>query len=243
MTEQVDDDYARRRREMVESQLRRRGIAAGLFRPVTLWPFPVRALLPRLERARGLVVVEAGNGQLEDELRLALSHAGVAVGGDLVIGRVRHFGGVLPPMESFLVQRGIKTLALRMRRHCQSAARIAQHLEEHPEVEWVRYPGLENHPQYRVGCKQMTGGGAVISFGLKGGLEAGKRMMNALELCILAVSLGGVETLIQHPASMTHASMGQQAREKAHITDGLVRMSVGLEDPADLIADLTGALG
>jgi methionine-gamma-lyase len=155
---------------------------------------------------------------------------------------LNHFGGVLPPMESFLVHRGIRTLALRMRRHCESALTIAEHLEQHPQVEWVRYPYLESHPQYELSRAQSTGGGGVISFGLEGGVEAGRRMMNAVQLCTLAVSLGGVETLIQHPASMTHASMGSAARRQADIGDGLVRVSVGIEDVHDLLADIDQAL-
>jgi methionine-gamma-lyase len=155
---------------------------------------------------------------------------------------LNHLGGVLPPFESFLVHRGLKTLPLRMKRHCESAQKVAEYLEQHPQVEWVLFPGLKSHPQYELAQRQMTGPGAVISFGLKGGLPAGRAMMNSVELCMLAVSLGGVETLIQHPASMTHASMGAEAREQAHISDGLVRLSVGIEDVADLIADLDQAL-
>lgn len=155
---------------------------------------------------------------------------------------LNHLGGVLSPFESFLVHRGIKTLALRMRRHCDSALSVAEFLEAHAQVRWVRYPGLQSHPQYDIARKQMSGAGGVISFGLHGGLEAGRAMVNAVRLCTLGVSLGGVETLIQHPASMTHASMGREARERADITDGLVRISVGIEDPKEIIADLDQAL-
>lgn len=155
---------------------------------------------------------------------------------------LNHVGGVLPPFESFLVHRGLKTLALRIRQHCENAVKVAAFLDSHPQIEWVRYPGLKSHPQYELAQKQMSGPGAVISFCLKGGLEAGRKMMNAVELCLLAVSLGGVETLIQHPASMTHASMGADARRQAHIEDGLVRLSVGIENVDDLIADLTQGL-
>jgi len=155
---------------------------------------------------------------------------------------LNHFGGVLPPFESFLVHRGIKTLALRMERHCANAQRVAEFLAEHAAVESVSFPGLKSHPQYEIGLKQMTGSGAIISFELKGGLEAGRKMMNAVRLCGLAVSLGGVESLIQHPASMTHASMGPEARRRAHITDGLVRISVGIESVDDIIADLEQSL-
>lgn len=178
-------------------------------------------------------------------------HADV-VGGAIVVrnderyGRLRrflnHLGGVLPPMESFLVHRGIKTLALRMQRHCDNALRVARFLEEHPAVAWTRYPGLASHPQYGLARKQMSGAGGLIAFELKGGVEAGKALMNAVRLCTLAVSLGGVETLIQHPASMTHASMAPEARARAGISDGLVRLSVGIEDPRDIVADLEQGL-
>lgn len=151
-------------------------------------------------------------------------------------------GGVLPPFESFLVHRGIKTLALRMKKHSENGQKVAEFLVTHPGVEWVRYPGLKSHPNYEIGVKQMSGPGGMISFGLKGGVEAGRRMMNSVKLCGLAVSLGGVETLIQHPAGMTHASMGPEARQRAHITDGLVRLSVGIENVDDIIADVEQAL-
>jgi methionine-gamma-lyase len=155
---------------------------------------------------------------------------------------LNHFGGVLAPFESFLVHRGIRTLAVRIQRHCENALKIARWLEGHPRIEWVRYPGLPSHPQYALAQKQMSGPGAVITFSVAGGVEAGRRLMNSVRLCVLAVSLGGVETLIQHPASMTHASMGPEARRQAHIEDGLVRLSVGLESADDLIADLEQAL-
>jgi len=152
------------------------------------------------------------------------------------------FGGVLPPMESYFVLRGIRTLGLRMERHCESALKVARWLESREDVEWVRYPWLESHPQYELSRRQTRGGGGVISFGLKGGLEAGRRLMNNVDLCQLAVSLGGVETLIQHPASMTHAGMTPELRRQANISDGLVRLSVGIEEADDIIADLREAL-
>jgi len=155
---------------------------------------------------------------------------------------LNHLGGVLPPFESFLVHRGIKTLALRMRRHCESAMKVAEFIEQHPAVEWIRFPGLKSHPQYEIAVRQMNGPGGMISFGLKGGLNAGRSMMNSVKLCGLAVSLGGVESLIQHPASMTHASMGAEARQRANISDGLVRLSVGIENVKDIIADLDQAM-
>jgi len=151
-------------------------------------------------------------------------------------------GGTINPFNAFLVHRGIKTLAIRMARHSENAQKIAEYLEKLPQVEWLRFPGLKSHPQYEVGRKQMSGPGGMISFELKGGVEAGKVVMNNVKLCQLAVSLGGVETLIEHPASMTHASMDKKLRLKANITDGLVRLSVGIEDPDELIDDLKQAL-
>ncbi len=157
-------------------------------------------------------------------------------------GTLKQLGGVIDPFNAFLVHRGIKTLGLRMEKHCANAQKIAEFLERHPKVAWVSYPGLESHPQHEVAKKQQYGYGGMISFELKGGLEAGKTVMDSVKLCTLAVSLGGVETLIQHPASMTHLSMGKELREAAGITDGLVRLSVGIEDADDLIADLSQAL-
>jgi methionine-gamma-lyase len=178
-------------------------------------------------------------------------HADV-VGGILVAKTAEMYRRIRPlmvmlgcnmdPHQAFLVLRGLKTLALRVERAQESAARIAQWLEEHPKVEWVRYLGLPSHPQHELVCRQMRGYGSMISFELKGGLEAGAALMNRVQLAILAVSLGGVETLIEHPASMTHAGMSRAARLEAGITDGLVRYSVGIEDVDDLIADLDQAL-
>ena len=155
---------------------------------------------------------------------------------------LNQLGGVIDPFNSFLVSRGIKTLALRMQRHCDNAIKIAEFLKDHPKVEKVYFPWLPEHPQHELAKKQMKGPGGVISFELKGGLEAGKTLMNSVKLHTLAVSLGGVESLIQHPASMTHASMGAEARRKAKITDGLVRISVGIENVDELIEDLDQAL-
>ncbi|MCX6154907.1 MAG: PLP-dependent aspartate aminotransferase family protein [Candidatus Kapabacteria bacterium] len=155
---------------------------------------------------------------------------------------LNHFGGVIDPFNSFLVHRGIKTLAIRMQKHCENAIEIANFLESHPLIEWVNFPGLKSHPQYEIGLKQMNGFGGMIAMELKGGVEAGKTLLDNLKLWQLAVSLGGVESLIQHPASMTHASMNADVRRQANITDGLVRVSVGIENAKDLIDDLKQAL-
>lgn len=151
-------------------------------------------------------------------------------------------GGVIDPFNSFLVHRGLKTLAIRMERHCASAQKVAEWLEIHPKIEWVRYPGLKSHPQYEIAKRQHSAQGGMITFEVKGGFNAGEAVMNSVKLSQLAVSLGGVESLIQHPASMTHASMGKEIREEANITDGLVRLSVGIENVEDIIADLEQAL-
>lgn len=151
-------------------------------------------------------------------------------------------GGVIDPFNSFLVHRGIKTLAIRMEKHSENAQKVAEFLEKHEMVEWIKYPGLRSHPQYFTGLKQHKGHGGMITFELKGGYDAGEIMMNSVKLCQLAVSLGGVESLIQHPASMTHFSMGPDARKEAGITEGLVRLSVGIENHKDIIKDLERAL-
>ena len=153
-----------------------------------------------------------------------------------------NLGSNMDPHQAFLVLRGLKTLALRIERAQQSALKIARWLEAHEKVAWVRYIGLPSHPQHDLASHQMRGFGSMISFELQGGLEAGVRLINSVRLATLAVSLGGVETLIEHPASMTHAGMAREDRIAAGITDGLVRYSVGIEDVEDLIADLQQAL-
>jgi len=155
---------------------------------------------------------------------------------------LNQLGGVIDPFNSFLVHRGLKTLSIRMKKHCENSIQIAEYLEKHPKVKWVRYPGLKSHPNYEVGLKQHKGHGGMISFELNGGFAAGEKVMNSVKLCQLAVSLGGVESLIQHPASMTHLTMGEAARKSAGITEGLVRLSVGIEDVNDIIVDLEQAL-
>jgi len=155
---------------------------------------------------------------------------------------LNQLGGVIDPFNSFLVHRGVKTLALRMQQHCESASKIASYLENHPAVKNVMFPGLSSHPQYRLAQSQQKGPGGLIAIELKGGYRAGQNMMNAVKLFQLAVSLGGVESLIQHPASMTHASMGKMARADAGICEGLVRLSIGIENVNDLIDDLERSL-
>lgn len=159
-----------------------------------------------------------------------------------VRGVLHYLGGTMDPHQAWMVLRGVKTLAMRVRTAQENAKALAQVLADHPAVDWVRYPGLPGHKQADLISRQMAGPGSLISFEIKGGIEAGKKILNGVHLPALAVSLGGVESLIQHPASMTHAAMGHQDRLDAGITDGLVRLAVGCEDKDDLVADLKQAL-
>jgi methionine-gamma-lyase len=170
----------------------------------------------------------------------------IVVRDEALLARLRkvhyNMGGTMDPHQAWLVLRGVKSLGLRMERAQANTMALARFLEEHPRVAWVRYPGLESHPQHDLMKRQMRGGGAVMSFGVKGGYAAGKKLIDSVELATLAVSLGGIETLIEHPASMTHAGIAPEERAKAEISDDLVRIAVGCEDYADLEKDLGQAL-
>ena len=174
--------------------------------------------------------------------------AGFVVGSLEFVTQVRLFGlkdmtgAVLSPFDAYLINRGMKTLALRMEKHCANAQKVAEFLEAHPAVASINYPGLKSFPQYELAKKQMNLPGAMIAFELKDGLEAGRQLMNTVELCTLAVSLGDCETLIQHPATMTHSPYTPEERAESGIAEGLVRLSVGLEGAEDIIADLKQAL-
>ncbi len=179
---------------------------------------------------------------------------GMVIGGALVLKKElsetahlhtfrKNLGGVAGPMDAWLLIQGIKTLSIRMEKHAENGMKVARYLESHPKVKQVWYPGLESHPQHHLAESIMRNGyGGVITFDLVGGFEAGKKLMNGVKLCTLAVSLGNVDTLIQHPASMTHSVMDPELRLKSGITDGLVRLAVGIEDAQDIIADLEQAL-
>ena len=151
-------------------------------------------------------------------------------------------GGTMDPHQAWLIHRGLKTLALRLEKSQKNALKLANYLKNHPKVNWVNYPGLESFPQHSLAKKQMLGFGSMLCFGLNGGFEAGRQMLNAVKLYTLAVSLGGVESLIQHPASMTHAGVPSKERKKAGIRDDLIRISVGCEDFEDLKADIDQAI-
>jgi cystathionine beta-lyase/cystathionine gamma-synthase len=174
-----------------------------------------------------------------------------AVGGAVILTRPedaeriyflqRSAGAGLAPMDCFLVSRGIKTLAVRMAQHDANGMTLARFLENHPRVQRVLYPGLPSHPQHEIARRQQSGFGAMLSFDVST-LEAARKVLNRVKLCSLAESLGGVETLISHPATMTHASIPPDVRKHVGIADGLVRLSVGIEDAEDLVADLNQAL-
>ena len=159
------------------------------------------------------------------------------------LGTLMHFGSVIAPFTAFLATRGLKTLGVRMKQYNENALKIAEWLDANPKIEIVRYPLLKSNPQYEIAKRQMRGGGGMISFDVAGGLEAGKKFINNLKLCTLAVSLGDTETLVEQAAAMTHTMIPKEIREAAGITDGMIRMSVGLEDADDIIADLKQALG
>ena len=174
--------------------------------------------------------------------------AGFAAGSLELINPVRLVGikdmtgSVISPFDAYLINRGMKTLEIRMEKHCSNAQKVAEFLESHPAVETIAYPGLQSFPQYELAKNQMSLPGAMIAFEVKGGLEAGRILMNSVELCSLAVSLGDTETLIQHPASMTHSPYTPEERAASGIAEGLVRLSIGLEDAGDIIDDLKQAL-
>lgn len=172
--------------------------------------------------------------------------AGVIVGRKDLVQRARHnlriFGPVLDPFAAWLLLRGLKTLGLRVERHNQNAQRLAEFLAGHPQVERVNYPGLTTHPGHAIAARQMRGFGGMLSFEVRGGFASGVRCVESLRTCLMAVSLGGTETLVTHPASTTSVDIPKEHRERAGITDGLIRVSVGLEDVEDLIADFDQAL-
>jgi len=182
-----------------------------------------------------------------------LSGQGAIIGGALVSSHsdfihgplqqvLKQFGGVPSPFDAWLADLGLRTFELRMQRHCENALQVARYLQGHPRVSEVHYPGLESHPGYEIARRQMSSFGGMMSFELKGGYEAGEAMLNRVRIATLAVSLGNVDTLIQHPASMTHFDVPREERLAIGLTDGLVRLSVGIENVDDLIADLDQAL-
>ena len=171
---------------------------------------------------------------------------GVTVGRKDLIREIylfaRNTGPALSPFNAWVLSKSLETLAVRLDRHCDSALFLAQFLESHPQVNWVKYPFLPSHPQYKIAKKQMRKGGNIISFEIKGGIEAGRVFLNAIQMCSLSANLGDSRTIITHPASTTHSKLQEEDRLAVGITDGMIRLSVGLEHPEDIQNDLANAL-
>lgn len=171
---------------------------------------------------------------------------GIVVGRQELINKIyvfaRNSGPALSPFNAWILSKSLETLAVRMDRHCDNALKIAEFLEQHPAVEWVKYPGLPSHPQHAIAQKQMKAGGGIIAFSLRGGLEKGRTFLNALNMCSLTANLGDTRTIVTHPASTTHSKLSETERFSVGITDGLVRISAGLEHHTDIINDISQAL-
>ena len=171
---------------------------------------------------------------------------GVTVGNTDLIREIylfaRNTGPALSPFNAWTLSKSLETLHVRVDRHCENALKVAEFLEAHSQVNWVKYPFLKSHPQYEVAKKQMKLGGNIVAFEVKGGLEAGRDFLNAIKMCSLSANLGDTRTIVTHPASTTHSSLAEEDRLAVNITDGLVRVSVGLEHVDDIIADLEQAL-
>jgi O-succinylhomoserine sulfhydrylase len=148
----------------------------------------------------------------------------------------------LSPFNAWTLSKSLETLHVRVDRHCENALKVAEFLENHPQVNWVKYPFLKSHPQYEVAKKQMKLGGNIVAFEVKGGIESGRKFLNTIKMCSLSANLGDTRTIVTHPASTTHSSLAEADRLVVNITDGLVRVSVGLENVNDVIADLEQAL-
>ncbi|WP_461532645.1 trans-sulfuration enzyme family protein [Sinomicrobium sp.] len=171
---------------------------------------------------------------------------GITVGKKELIREIylfsRNTGPALSPFNAWVLSKSLETLAVRVDRHCENALKIAEFLESHPQVNWVKYPSLKSHPQYEVAKKQMKAGGSIVAFEIKGGVDAGRKFLNTIKMCSLSANLGDTRTIVTHPASTTHGRLSEEDRLEVSITDGLVRVSAGLENVADIIADLDQAL-
>ena len=171
---------------------------------------------------------------------------GVAVGRTDLIREIylfsRNTGPAMSPFNAWVLSKSLETLAIRVDKHCENALKVAAFLDEHDQVNWVKYPFLKSHPQYEVAKKQMKLGGNIVAFEVKGGIEAGRQFLNNIKLCSLSANLGDTRTIVTHPASTTHSKLTESDRLDVSITDGLVRISVGLENIMDIISDLKQAL-
>jgi cystathionine gamma-lyase len=255
------------RLELLDEALKKKTAAVWVETPTnpTLKVVDLRAVIDRAHRAKALAVVDntfmtpiyqrplelGADLVVHSTTKYLNGHSdvigGIACTADAALAERLHFlqnavGAVPSPMDCFLVLRGLKTLGVRMQRHTANALFIAEKLAGHPKVEKVSYPGLPNHPQHALAVEQMDGAGGMLTFVVKGGIAAARTVLESVRIFTCAESLGGVESLIEHPAIMTHASVPAEARQRLGIVDGFIRVSVGIEDRHDLWADLEGAL-
>lgn len=190
------------------------------------------------------LVIHSGTKLMDGQGRVL---AGITVGSNALMDKVYRFsritGPALSPFNAWVLSRSLETLAVRVDRHCENALKLATFLEGHDKIEWVKYPFLKSHPQYEIAKKQMKAGGCVVAFGVKGGLDAGRQFFDHIELLSLSANLGDSRSIVTHPASTTHSKLTKEEREAVGITDGMVRISVGLEHIDDIIADIEQALG
>jgi O-succinylhomoserine sulfhydrylase len=190
------------------------------------------------------LVIHSGTKLMDGQGRVL---AGVTVGNRELMDKVYRFsritGPALSPFNAWVLSKSLETLAVRVDRHCENALKLAHFLEDHPKVNWVKYPFLKSHPQYKIAKKQMKAGGCVVAFDVKGGVEAGKKFFDAIKLLSLSANLGDARSIVTHPASTTHSKLTTEERLGAGITDGMVRVSVGLEHIDDIIGDIDQALG
>ncbi|MEE1962303.1 O-succinylhomoserine sulfhydrylase [Flagellimonas taeanensis] len=189
------------------------------------------------------LVIHSGTKLMDGQGRVL---AGITVGNNELMDKVYRFsritGPALSPFNAWVLSRSLETLAIRVDRHCSNALELATFLENHPKIEWVKYPFLKSHPQYEIAKKQMKAGGCVVAFEVKGGLDAGRKFFDSIELLSLSANLGDSRSIVTHPASTTHSKLSKEEREAVGITDGMVRVSVGLEHIDDIIADIDQAL-
>ncbi|WP_421810908.1 trans-sulfuration enzyme family protein [Flagellimonas sp.] len=190
------------------------------------------------------LVIHSGTKLMDGQGRVL---AGITVGSHELVDKVYRFsritGPALSPFNAWVLSKSLETLAIRVDRHCANALELANYLEKHDKVEWVKYPFLKSHPQYEIAKKQMKAGGCVVAFEVKGGLEEGRRFFNSIKLLSLSANLGDSRSIVTHPASTTHSKLTKEEREAVGISDGTVRVSVGLEHIQDIIADIEQALG
>ena len=190
------------------------------------------------------LVIHSGTKLMDGQGRVL---AGITVGSHELVDRVYRFsritGPTLSPFNAWVLSKSLETLAVRVDRHCANAFELATYLENHDKIEWVKYPFLKSHPKYEIAKKQMKAGGCVVAFEVKGGLEAGRKFFDNIELLSLSANLGDSRSIVTHPASTTHSKLTKEEREAVGISDGMVRVSVGLEHIADIIADIQQALG